>query len=88
MMNALPIHMLLSPAASPFCLRALLCLALSVVACYPPIASARPTGELLRRQSSDGVSSSGDGVSANVWVRVHVRTATHKGMLKSETYLS
>ncbi|KAJ8596321.1 hypothetical protein M405DRAFT_190751 [Rhizopogon salebrosus TDB-379] len=70
MMNALPIHMLLSPAASPFCLRALLCLALSVVACYPPIASARPTGELLRRQSSSGVSSSGDGVSANVWLPI------------------
>jgi len=65
-MNSLSGRMLLS-APAPYCLRTILWLAFSVVACYPPIAFARPTGELQRRQSNNGGTNTG--VSANIWVR-------------------
>ncbi|KAG1752170.1 hypothetical protein EDB19DRAFT_1672313 [Suillus lakei] len=80
-----------SSAAPPFCPRTLLWLALWVVP-YPPIASARPTSEVLRRASNDnGVGSNGDGVSANVWipvliVAVVVAVLTLIGCVRRATY--
>ncbi|KAG1737509.1 uncharacterized protein EDB91DRAFT_480441 [Suillus paluster] len=55
-------------SVSTFC-RTLLWLALSVVACSSA-ASARPTGEVLRRSSTDSQTSGGNSVSATVWIPV------------------
>lgn len=87
-MNALPFGML---SSAPLCFHPFLFSVLSLVACYPSIAFARPTGGLLRRQS-DGTAQStgngnGNGVSANIWVRVNLRVVMHRGMLKPENHL-
>lgn len=78
-MNNLSGRGIFSSAQPPFCPRTLLWLALSVVR-YPQLAYARPTSEVLRRASdNNGVGSNGNGVSANVWVRiVHHRAPTPK----------